>query len=55
MGAIFLPINRLVKPLMICNFHISFMLQAVGKGSQSLVLSSCRMGLIQLLILLLFA
>lgn len=48
MGAVFLRINCLATPLMIWNFHISFMLQAVGKGPQSLVLSSCRTGLVQI-------
>lgn len=48
MGAVFLRINCLATPLMICNFHISFMFQAVGKGPQSLILSSCRTGLVQI-------
>lgn len=48
MGMIFLRINCLATPLMICNFHISFLFQAVGKGTQSLILSSCRTGLIQI-------
>lgn len=48
MGAVFLRINCLATPLMICNFHISFLFQAVGKGPQSLVLSSCRTGLIHI-------
>lgn len=48
MGAVFLRINCLATPLMIWNFHISFMFQAVGKGPQSLVLSSCRTGLVQI-------
>lgn len=48
MGASFLRVNCLATPLMICNFHISFMFQAVGKGPQSLVLSSCRTGLVQI-------
>lgn len=48
MGAVFLRINCLATPLMIWNFHISFMFQAVGKGTQSLVLSSCRTGLVQI-------
>lgn len=48
MGMIFLRINCLATPLMICNFHISFMFQAVGKGPQSLILSSCRTGLVQI-------
>lgn len=48
MGAVFLRTNRLSTPLMICNFHISFMFQAVGKGPQSLLLSSCRTGLVHI-------
>lgn len=48
MGAVFLRINCLATPLMICNFHISFLFQAVGKGPQSLVLSSCRTGLLHI-------
>lgn len=48
MGAAFLRINCLATPLMICNFHISFTFQAVGKGPQSLILSSCRAGLVQI-------
>lgn len=48
MGADFLRINCLATPLMICNFHISFMFQAVGKGPQSLVLASCRTGVVQI-------
>lgn len=48
MGMVFLRINCLATPMMICNFHISFMFQAVGKGPQSLILSSCRTGLIQI-------
>ena len=45
MGAVFLRTNRLSTPLMI---HISFMFQAVGKGPQSLLLSSCRTGLVHI-------
>ena len=48
MGAAFLRINCLAPPLMICNFHISFTFQAVGKGPQSLILSSCRTGIVQI-------
>lgn len=48
MGAAFLRINCLATPLMICNFHISFMFQAVGKGPQSLLISSSRTGLVQI-------
>ena len=48
MGAVYLRINCLATPLMICNFHISFTFQAVGKGPQSLLLSSCRTGLVHI-------
>lgn len=48
MGAEFLRVNCFATPLMICNFHISFMFQAVGKGPQSLLLSSCRTGLVHI-------
>lgn len=48
MGAVFPRTNRLSTPLMICNFHISFMFQAVGKGPQSLLLSSCRTGFVHI-------
>lgn len=48
MGAEYLRINCLATPLMICNFHISFTFQAVGKGPQSLLLSSCRTGLVHI-------
>lgn len=53
MGAAFLRINSLAIPLMICNFHISFMFQAVGKGTQSLILSSCRTGIVHIPLLFL--
>ena len=48
MGAVFLRTNSLSTPLMICNFHISFKFQALGKGPQSLLLSSCRAGLVHI-------
>ena len=48
MGAVFLRINSLAIPMMICNFHISFMFQAVGKGAKSLLLSSCRTGIVHI-------
>lgn len=48
MGAAFLRINCLATSLMICNFHISFMFQAMGKGPRSLLISSSRTGLVQI-------
>lgn len=53
MGMVFLRINCLATPLMICNFHISFMFQAVGKGPQSLVVACCRTGIVQIPLLFL--
>ena len=53
MGMVFLRINCLATPLTICNFHISFMFQAVGKGPQSLVVACCRTGIVQIPLLFL--
>lgn len=44
-GTDFLRICCLATPVMICNFQMTFTLQAMGKGPQSLVLSTCRQGL----------
>ncbi|MDE6748658.1 MAG: MATE family efflux transporter [Lachnospiraceae bacterium] len=41
----FLRIMCLATPLTICNFHICYTLQAMGKGNASLVLSACRQGI----------
>lgn len=41
----FLRIMCLATPLTICNFHMCYTLQAMGKGTESLVLSACRQGL----------
>ena len=46
MGAAFLRINILATPFMISNFQMAYTLQAMGKGPQSLLLSSCRQGII---------
>ena len=48
LGTDFLRICFLSTPLMICNFQMIHTLQAMGKGPQSLVLSSCRQGLIKI-------
>lgn len=42
----FLRISILATPFMISNFQMSYTLQAMGKGPQSLLLSSCRQGII---------
>ena len=42
----FLRISSLATPFMISNFQMSYTLQAMGKGPQSLLLSSCRQGII---------
>lgn len=40
----FLRIMCLATPLTICNFHMTYTLQAMGQGTASLVLSACRQG-----------
>lgn len=49
----FLRIMCLATPLTICNFHICYTLQAMGKGNASLVLSACRQGIFNIPLLLL--
>ncbi|MBO5199431.1 MAG: MATE family efflux transporter [Lachnospiraceae bacterium] len=49
----FLRIMCLATPLTICNFHMCYTLQAMGKGTESLVLSACRQGLFHIPILFL--
>ena len=49
----FLRIMCLATPLTICNFHMCYTLQAMGKGTESLVLSACRQGLFNIPMLLL--
>lgn len=44
---------RLATPVMICNFLFSYTFQAMGKGAESLLLTSCRQGLINIPLLLL--
>lgn len=45
---IFLRIMCLATPFTILNFHMCYTLQAMGKGRQSLVLSACRQGIINI-------
>lgn len=47
-GVDFLRINVLATPLMICNFQMSYTFQAMGKGAESLLLTSCRQGIINI-------
>ncbi len=49
----FLRIMCLATPLTVCNFHICYTLQAMGKGTASLVLSACRQGVFNIPLLFL--
>ncbi len=51
--AAFLRIMCLATPLTILNFHMCYTLQAMGKGTESLVLSACRQGLFNIPLLFL--
>ena len=53
LGAQFLRIACLAVPLTAVNFLISYTLQAMGKGVQSAVLTSCRQGLLNVPLLIL--
>ena len=53
MGTQFLRICCLATPLMICNIQMSYTFQAMGMGKQSLFLTSCRQGLINIPLLFL--
>jgi putative MATE family efflux protein len=53
MAAKFLRICCLATPLMISNFQMNFTFQAMGKGWQSLILSACRQGLVNIPLLFL--
>lgn len=52
-GVSFLRICCIATPVMICNFQMAYTFQAMGKGPQSLLLSSCRQGLINIPLLFL--
>ena len=41
----FLRIMCLATPLTICNFHMTYTMQAMGKGKESLFLAACRQGI----------
>ncbi|OUN68616.1 hypothetical protein B5G12_12345 [Faecalibacterium sp. An58] len=53
LGAAFLRIACLAVPLTSVNFLISYTLQAMGKGVQSAILTSCRQGLLNIPLLIL--
>lgn len=53
MSVHFLRIMCLAVPLMITNFQLSFTFQAMGKGKESLILSSLRQGLVNIPLLFL--
>ena len=53
MAVRFLQIMCLAVPLMITNFQLSFTFQAMGKGKESLILSSLRQGLVNIPLLFL--
>ena len=53
MATDFLRIFCIPVPLMIINFQLSFMFQAIGKGKQSLLLSSLRQGVVNIPLLFL--
>lgn len=53
LGTEFLRICCIATPVMICNFQMSYTFQAMGKGPQSLLLSACRQGLINIPLLFL--
>lgn len=52
-GKVFLRICCLATPLMFYNLHSTFTLQAMGKGPESLILSICRQGLVNIPLLFL--
>ena len=52
LGAQFLRVACLAVPLTAVNFLISYTLQAMGKGPQSAVLTSCRQGLLNIPLLI---
>ncbi len=53
LGTEFLRIACLATPLMVTNVQMNYTFQAMGKGKQSLLLSSCRQGLVNIPLLFL--
>lgn len=52
LGAMFLRIACIAVPFTSINFLISYTLQAMGKGLQSAILTSCRQGLLNIPLLI---
>lgn len=52
LGSVFLRIACIAVPLTSINFLISYTLQAMGKGLQSAILTSCRQGLLNIPLLI---
>lgn len=52
LGTSFIRIACLATPLMVTNVQMNYTFQAMGKGTRSLVLSSCRQGLVNIPLLL---
>ena len=48
LGTYFLRICCLATPLMVSNIQFSYTFQAMGKGKESLILSACRQGLVNI-------
>ncbi len=48
LGTNFLRVACLATPLMVTNVQMNYTFQAMGKGRQSLILSSCRQGLVNI-------
>ena len=53
LGRDFLRIACLATPFMISNFQMSYTFQALGRGTESLLLSSCRQGIVNIPLLFL--
>ncbi len=52
-GTVFLRVACLATPLMVTNVQMNYTFQAMGKGPQSLLLASCRQGLVNIPLLFL--
>ena len=48
LGSAFLKIACLATPLMVANIQYSYTFQAMGRGKESLILSACRQGLVNI-------
>ena len=53
LGTAFLRIACIPTPIMICNLQMGYTFQAMGKGRQALLLSTCRQGIINIPLMIL--